>query len=122
MSIRVCNRLEEGHLSLLSVIYLRQPIYPAQNTCYLAVIGLELTAAGSAAVHNTVQESISWGFRKLGVSFWGPHNTDYNIFKSILGSPYFGKQNTSEYGPQFFAFLFLSIILQIRDIARLSAM
>ena len=32
------------------------------------------------------------GFPKLGgLPFLGPHNKDYNIFGSILGSPYFGK-------------------------------
>ena len=32
------------------------------------------------------------GFLKLGVSYWGgPHNKDYSILGSILGSPYLGK-------------------------------
>ena len=31
------------------------------------------------------------GFPKLWVLFGGPHNKDYNILGSILGSPYFGK-------------------------------
>ena len=31
------------------------------------------------------------GFPKLGVPYWGPHNKDYSILGSILGSPYFGK-------------------------------
>ena len=32
------------------------------------------------------------GFPKLGVPFLGdPHNKDYSILGSILGSPYFGK-------------------------------
>ena len=31
------------------------------------------------------------GFPKIGVPFWGPHNKDYNILGSILGSPHFGK-------------------------------
>ena len=30
-------------------------------------------------------------FPKLGVPFGGPHNKDYGILGSILGSPYFGK-------------------------------
>ena len=30
-------------------------------------------------------------FPKLGIPFWGPHNKDYSIFGSILGSPDFGK-------------------------------
>ena len=29
------------------------------------------------------------GFPKLGVPFQGPHNKDYSIWGSILGSPYF---------------------------------
>ena len=28
---------------------------------------------------------------KIMVTFWGPHNKDYNILGSILGSPYSGK-------------------------------
>ena len=31
------------------------------------------------------------GFLKLGVPFWGPHNKDYSILGSILGSAYLGK-------------------------------
>ena len=31
------------------------------------------------------------GFPKLGVPFGGPHNKDYSILGSILGSPYLGK-------------------------------
>ena len=31
------------------------------------------------------------GFPKLGVPFGAPHNKDYSIFGSVLGSPYFGK-------------------------------
>ena len=31
------------------------------------------------------------GFPKLGVQNWGPHNKDYSILGSILGSPYLGK-------------------------------
>ena len=31
------------------------------------------------------------GFPKLWVPFWSPHNTDYGILGSILGSPYSGK-------------------------------
>ena len=33
------------------------------------------------------------GFPKLGASIFlgGPHNKDYSILGSILGSPYFGK-------------------------------
>ena len=31
------------------------------------------------------------GFPKLGVIFEAPHNKDYSILGSILGSPYFGK-------------------------------
>ena len=30
-------------------------------------------------------------FPKLGVPFGGPHNKDYSILGSILGSPHFGK-------------------------------
>ena len=29
-------------------------------------------------------------FPKLGVPFWGPHNKDYSILGSILGSPIVG--------------------------------
>ena len=34
-----------------------------------------------------------WRFPKIwGIyHFWGPHNKDYSISGSILGSPYFGK-------------------------------
>ena len=36
-----------------------------------------------------------WGFPKIRVPFWGPHNkdynSDYNILGSILGSPNLGK-------------------------------
>ena len=33
-----------------------------------------------------------WGFPKIrGVLFRGPHNKDYSILGSILGSLYFGK-------------------------------
>ena len=33
-----------------------------------------------------------WGFPKIsGTLFGGPHNKDYSILGSILGSPYFGK-------------------------------
>ena len=33
-----------------------------------------------------------WGFRKIrGTLLGGPHNKDYNMFFSILGSLYFGK-------------------------------
>ena len=31
------------------------------------------------------------GFPRLGVPFWGPHNKDYRLLGSILGSHYFGK-------------------------------
>ena len=31
------------------------------------------------------------GLPKLGVPFGGPHNKDYSILESILGSPYSGK-------------------------------
>ena len=34
----------------------------------------------------------TWGFPKIkGTLFGGPHNKDYSILGSILGSPYFGK-------------------------------
>ena len=32
----------------------------------------------------------------MGLPFWGPNNTDYNILGSILGSPYVGKLPNSE--------------------------
>ena len=33
-----------------------------------------------------------WGFPKIrGTLFWNPHNKDYSILGSILGTPYFGK-------------------------------
>ena len=32
-----------------------------------------------------------WGFRKLGYHFGGPHNKDYSILGSILGSPHLWK-------------------------------
>ena len=38
-----------------------------------------------------LQNKNTWGFLKLGVPFWGPHNKDHNILGSILGSPNFGK-------------------------------
>ena len=31
------------------------------------------------------------GFPKLGLPFGGPHNKDYRILESVLGSPYLGK-------------------------------
>ena len=31
------------------------------------------------------------GFPKLEVPFEGPNSKDYSIWRSILGSPYFGK-------------------------------
>ena len=34
---------------------------------------------------------ISGGFPVLGLPFLGPHNKDYSILGSILGSPYLGK-------------------------------
>ena len=35
---------------------------------------------------------VIWGFPKIrGTLFGGPHNKDYSILGSILGSPYFGK-------------------------------
>ena len=34
-----------------------------------------------------------WGFPNIrGTFFGGPHNKDYSIWGSTLGSPYFGKQ------------------------------
>ena len=37
-----------------------------------------------------------WGLPKiLGTFFGGPHNKDYSILGSILGSPYFGKLPSS---------------------------
>ena len=33
-----------------------------------------------------------WGFPRIrGTFFGGPHNKEYSIWGSILGSPYFGK-------------------------------
>ena len=42
--------------------------------------------------------SMKWGFPKIrGTFFWGgPHNKDYSILGSILGSPYFGKLPNTE--------------------------
>ena len=39
-----------------------------------------------------------WGFPKIrGTFFGGPHNKDYNILGSILGSTYFGKLPCSSF-------------------------
>ena len=38
-----------------------------------------------------IPEGPHGGFPKLGVPFLGPHNKDYSILGSILGSPHFGK-------------------------------
>ena len=44
-------------------------------------------------------------FPKLGVPFGGPHNKDYGILGSILGSPYFGKL------PYMFIYIYVRVIL-----------
>ena len=59
-----------------------------QATCGKA--DLEVRAPNACRNHRTYG-----GFPKLGVSFWGfsvwgPHNKDYDILGSILGSPYLG--------------------------------
>ena len=36
-------------------------------------------------------KALDGGFPKLGVPFGDPHNKDYSILGSTLGSPYFGK-------------------------------
>ena len=44
-----------------------------------------------AHAHSEMLELISehklstWGFPKLGIPFWGPHNKDYNILESTWG-------------------------------------
>ena len=42
------------------------------------------------------------GFLKLGVPFGGPHNKDYSILGSILGSPILGNYHMS-YSPNSFS-------------------
>ena len=37
-------------------------------------------------------QKLIWGFPAIMATlFWGPHNKDYSILRSILGSPYLGK-------------------------------
>ena len=46
----------------------------------------------SCTMKPAIPETLNRGFPKLGVPFLGgPHNKDYSILGSILGSPYFGK-------------------------------
>ena len=50
-----------------------------------------LLAAGSVASGAT-EAADKGGFPKIrGTIFGGPHNKDYSMLGSILGSPYFGK-------------------------------
>ena len=51
------------------------------------LLGSHLMLGGSS-----VSQSI-WGFPKITFlgAFGGPHNKDYGILGSMLGSPYFGK-------------------------------
>ena len=58
--------------------------WPAYPCAWLSSVGSERpTGAGYRS---------RWGFPKIrGTLFGGPHNKDYSILGSILGSPYFGK-------------------------------
>ena len=50
-------------------------------------------------VTSPVKGILSGGFPNYGYLFGGPHNKDYSILGSILGSPYFGKLPSSVIGP-----------------------
>ena len=52
-----------------------------------------------AQVRIAAAVTVIGGFPKLGVPSWGPHNEDYSILGSRLGSPYFGwEEQFSGYG------------------------
>ena len=46
---------------------------------------------GQEAISEPSPQLRNVGFPKLGVLFGGPHNKDYSILGSRLGSAYFGK-------------------------------
>ena len=49
------------------------------------------SAGAEPIVHVVVAQRVYGGLPKLGVPYWGPHNQDFSILGSILGSPYLGK-------------------------------
>ena len=74
-------------------------IYPKPYSIYLrGTIGFRVGARGgcvpsSRALGPICRKSITKGVPKIRGTFSGcPHNKDYNILESILGSPYLGKQ------------------------------
>ena len=57
-------------------------------------------------------DTLIWGFPKIrGTIFGSPHNKDYSILGSILGSPYFGKLPYGFHTRSWYSFLFLSMLM-----------
>ena len=50
-----------------------------------------MASTRTSCLAGVIKHGGNWEFPKIRCTFFGPHNKDYSILGSILGSPFLGK-------------------------------